>query len=50
MFKIEIDFEKEKNFVNIDIVDVKNNIYKQVLKYPIDSIIPLFHYLNQLAI
>ncbi len=34
--------KKKKNFVNIDIVDVKNNIYKQVLKYPIDSINPLF--------
>jgi hypothetical protein len=34
MFSIKIDFEKEKNFVHIDII---NNIYKQELKYPIDN-------------
>ncbi len=49
MFKIEINFKKEKDFVNIDIVDVNNNIYKQELKYPIDFTNPLFKPISYLA-
>jgi hypothetical protein len=49
MFKIEIDFEKEKNFVNIDMVDIDNNIYKQELKYPIDFTNPLFKPISYLV-